>query len=60
MVDLLNQPRTLCLLFGLYALLLDYPKAMKNTSNFIQRVMIGLGQDTLPPKLQTHKNLLSR
>uniref|UniRef100_A0A8D0A5E2 Uncharacterized protein n=1 Tax=Sander lucioperca TaxID=283035 RepID=A0A8D0A5E2_SANLU len=34
------------------------PKTMKNTFNFIQRVMLGLGENKLPPKLQTLKNLL--
>lgn len=54
-----SLPQALCLLFGLsYALHLDYPKAMKNTLNFIQRVMLGLGVNKLPPKLQTLKNLL--
>ena len=57
--DVRNLPQALCLLFGLsYALHLDYPKAMKNTFNFIQRVMLGLGQNKLPPKLQSLKNLL--
>ena len=59
MDDLQNLPEALCLLFGLsYALHLDYPKAMKNTFGFIQRVMLGLGEDKLPPKLQSLKNLL--
>ncbi|KAG5848630.1 hypothetical protein ANANG_G00100660 [Anguilla anguilla] len=39
MDNLQNLPQALCLLFGLsYALHLDYPKAMKNTFSFIQRV----------------------
>lgn len=59
MDDLQNLPEAFCLLFGLsYALHLDYPKAMKNTFNFIQRVMLGLGENKLPPKLQSLKNLL--
>ncbi|XP_035855753.1 uncharacterized protein LOC116041408 isoform X2 [Sander lucioperca] len=59
MDNLQNLPQALCLLFGLsYALHLDYPKAMKNTFNFIQRVMLGLGENKLPSKLQTLKNLL--
>lgn len=59
MDDLPNLPEALCLLFGLsYALHLDYPKAMKNTFDFIQRVMLGLGENKLPPKLQSLKNLL--
>ncbi|XP_039676772.1 uncharacterized protein LOC120571754 [Perca fluviatilis] len=59
MNNLQNLPQALCLFFGLsYALHLDYPKAMKNTFSFIQRVMLGLGENKLPPKLQTLKNLL--
>lgn len=59
MDDLQNLPQALCILFGLsYALHLDYPTAMKNTFGFIQRVMLGLGEKKLPPKLQTLKNLL--
>uniref|UniRef100_A0A8D0CTD9 Sterile alpha motif domain containing 3 n=1 Tax=Sander lucioperca TaxID=283035 RepID=A0A8D0CTD9_SANLU len=51
MDNLQNLPQALCLLFGLsYALHLDYPKAMKNTFNFIQRVMLGLGENKLPPQ----------
>lgn len=47
--DTRNLPQALCLLCGLsYALLLDYPKAMKNSLNFNQRVMLGLGTE------QTH------
>jgi len=54
MDDLQNLPEALCLIFGLpYALHLDYPKAMKNTFCFIQRVMLGLGESKLPPKLQS-------
>lgn len=59
MEDLQNLPQALCLFFGLsYALHLEYPKTMKNTFNFIQRVMLGLGENKLPPKLQSLKNLL--
>ncbi|KAL2092495.1 hypothetical protein ACEWY4_012293 [Coilia grayii] len=54
-----SLPEALCILFGLsYALHLDYPKSMKNTLNFIQKVMLGLGQNKLSPKLQSLKNLL--
>lgn len=43
----------LCLLFGLInALQLDYPKGMKNTFEFIQKVSVNLGQQKLSPKLQ--------
>ncbi|XP_051947140.1 uncharacterized protein LOC127618613 isoform X2 [Xyrauchen texanus] len=59
MDDIQNLPHAVCLLFGLsYAVHLNYPKAMKNTFTFIQRVMLGLGEKKLPPKLQTLKNLL--
>ena len=48
-----------CLLFGLiYALHLDYPKGMKNTLEFIQKILLNLGQQKLSPKLQTLKNAL--
>ena len=59
MDDLQNLPQALSLLFGLsYAFHLDYPKAMKNTFSFIQRVMLGLGENKLPPKLHSLKNVL--
>ncbi|XP_062400915.1 uncharacterized protein LOC134092137 [Sardina pilchardus] len=59
MDDLKSLPEALCILFGLsYALHLDYPKSMKNTLNFIQKVMLGLGHNKLPPKLQSLKNVL--
>lgn len=59
MDDLQNLPEAVCLLFGLsYALHLDYPTAMKNTFGFIQKVLLGLGENKLPPKLQSLKNLL--
>ncbi|TWW71352.1 hypothetical protein D4764_17G0008350 [Takifugu flavidus] len=59
MDDVQNLPEALCLLFGLsYALHLDYPNAMKNTFGFIQRVMLGLGESELPPKLHSLETLL--
>lgn len=59
MENLTDLPQALCLLFGLsYALHLEYPRSMKNTLNFIQRVMLRLGENKLPPRLQTLKNLL--
>lgn len=59
MDDLQSLPEALCLLFGLlYALHLDYPKTMKNTFGFFQRVMLGLGDNKLPSKLQSLKNVL--
>ncbi|XP_029980196.1 uncharacterized protein LOC115412037 [Sphaeramia orbicularis] len=61
MDNLQNLPEALCPLFGLsYALHSDYPNATKNTFGFIQRVMLGLGENKLPPKLQGLKNLLLR
>ncbi|MEQ2199196.1 hypothetical protein XENOCAPTIV_027206, partial [Xenoophorus captivus] len=57
--DIHSLPEALCLLFRMsYALHLDYPKEMKNLFGFIQRVMLGLGENKLPPKLQSLKNLL--
>ncbi|KAM9817836.1 sterile alpha motif domain-containing protein 3-like [Syngnathus typhle] len=48
-----------CLTFGLmYALHLDYPKKMRNTFEFVQRVMLNLGVGNLRPKIQTLKNAL--
>lgn len=59
MDGLKNLPQAMLLIFGLiYALHLDYPKTMKNTMSFIQRVMMGLGANKLPPKLQALKNRL--
>lgn len=59
MNDVKSFPEAVCNLFGLlYVLNLDYPKSMKNTLNFIQRVLLGLGQNKLSPKLQSLKNLL--
>ncbi|XP_034041248.1 uncharacterized protein LOC117523746 isoform X2 [Thalassophryne amazonica] len=52
-------PQAVCLLFGfMYALHLAYPKSMENTFRFIQAVMLGLGNKTLPPKLITLQNKL--
>lgn len=59
MDDLQNLPEAVYLLFGLsYALHLDYPRAMKNTFGFIQKVLLGSGKNNFPPKLQSLKNLL--
>jgi len=44
----------MCILFGLmYALHLNYPKTMKLTFQFIQQVLLLLGQTELKPKLQS-------
>ncbi|KAL2095546.1 hypothetical protein ACEWY4_007694 [Coilia grayii] len=57
--DLSTYPEAFCLLFGLmYALHLDYPKSMKYTFEFIQKILLNLGQNKLTPKLQTLKNAL--
>ncbi|XP_057178886.1 uncharacterized protein LOC130555713 isoform X2 [Triplophysa rosa] len=57
--DVPNLPHAVCLLFALiYALNLDYPKTMRNSFDFIQRVFLLLGGKNLKPKLQTLKNQL--
>ncbi|XP_041960991.1 uncharacterized protein LOC121719429 isoform X2 [Alosa sapidissima] len=44
-------------IFGLiYALHLSYPKALTNTFEFIQKILLGLEGGKLSPKLQTLKN----
>ncbi|XP_073668726.1 uncharacterized protein [Paramisgurnus dabryanus] len=54
-----NLPAAFCQLFGLiYALNLKYPEQIKNTMDFIQRVLLSLGHKTLRPKIQSLKNLL--
>lgn len=59
MDNIKDFPQAVCLLFGLtYALHLDYPKYMAHTLTFIQTVMLGLGNKTLPPKLQSLRNSL--
>lgn len=58
-MDNVNFPQAVCFIFGLmYALHFDYPKRMANTFRFIQTVMLGLGNKTLPPKLLTLRNKL--
>ncbi|XP_023821211.2 uncharacterized protein LOC111949096 isoform X1 [Oryzias latipes] len=53
--NLHNLPQAICILFGLsYALNLKYPKGMINTF----KSLFCLGQNKLPPKLQSLKNLL--
>ncbi|XP_030576891.1 uncharacterized protein LOC115774024 [Archocentrus centrarchus] len=59
MDDIKSHDQAICLIFGLiYALHLDYPKCLKNTFEFIQRVMLSLGVGNLRPKLQSLKNAL--
>ena len=44
-------------MFGLiYALHLSYPMGLTNTSDFIQKILLGLEDGKLSPKLQTLKN----
>ncbi|CAI5691454.1 unnamed protein product [Oreochromis niloticus] len=60
MDSICSLPLAMCLLFGLtYALRLEYPKCMKNTFLFIQQIMLNLGRNDPPPKLQRLKNELS-
>ena len=59
MDDIPTYPQAMCLLFGLiYALHLDYPKGMKNTFEFVQKIMLNIGEQKLSPKLQSLKNAL--
>jgi len=52
-------PDAMCLLFRLiYTLNVQYPQQLKNTFEFIQRVMLSLGHKSLKPKLQSLKNAL--
>ncbi len=54
--DLGNLPKAMCLIFGLiYALNLECPAVLKNTSDFIQRVILSLGHKSLKSKLQSLK-----
>lgn len=44
-------------MFGLiYALHLSYPKALTNTFEFTQKILLGLESGKLSPRLQTLKN----
>lgn len=44
-------------MFGLiYALHLSYPKALTNTFEFAQKILLGLEHGKLSPRLQTLKN----
>lgn len=52
-----DLPQAMCLLFGLiYALDLNYPKSLANTFDFIQRVLMSMGQNSLKTKLQSLAN----
>ena len=57
--DLSSYPEAFCLLFGLvYALHLDYPRSMRYSFEFIQKILLDIGQNKLSPKMQTLKNAL--
>ena len=59
MDDIGSHAQAFCVTFGLiYALHLDYPKRLKNTFDFIQRVILNLCVGNLRPKLQSLKNAL--
>lgn len=54
-----DLPQAICLLFGLiYALDLNYPKSLANTFDFIQRVLMSMGQNALKPRVQSLANQL--
>ncbi|CAL8306445.1 unnamed protein product [Lota lota] len=57
-----NLPRladAFLVMFGLiYALHLSYPKGLTNTFEFTQKILLGLDDSKLSPKLQTLKNEL--
>ncbi|GAA6082648.1 uncharacterized protein LOC113071230, partial [Tachysurus ichikawai] len=54
--DLENLPKAKCLL--IYALNIEYPAALKSTFDFIQRVILSLGHNSLKPKIQSLNNRL--
>ncbi|XP_048861283.1 uncharacterized protein LOC125730418 [Brienomyrus brachyistius] len=59
-----NLPRfadAVLVMFGLiYALHLSYPRGLTNTFEFIQKILLGLDDGKLSPKLQSLKNDLMR
>ncbi|KAI4805943.1 hypothetical protein KUCAC02_010536 [Chaenocephalus aceratus] len=53
-----DLPKAISVWSYIYALHLNYPKTMMLTFQFIQKVLLTLGQDELKPRLQTLKNQL--
>lgn len=54
-----DLPQAIFILFGLiYALELNYPKSLANTFDFIQRVLMSMGQNALKPRVQSLANQL--
>lgn len=55
-----NFPDAFLLIFGLmYALHLSYPKPMDHTFEFVQKVILGLENGKLAPRLLSLKNDLA-
>uniref|UniRef100_A0A3Q3ERP0 Uncharacterized protein n=1 Tax=Kryptolebias marmoratus TaxID=37003 RepID=A0A3Q3ERP0_KRYMA len=60
MDDIESHDQAVCITFPLiYALHLDYPKCLRNTFDFIQKVMLSLSVGNLRPKRQSLKNQLA-
>lgn len=56
--NLQDLTKAVCLSFdSIYALNLDYPKALQNTFEFHQKVFVSLGGKSVTLKLQTLKIL---
>ncbi|XP_041851571.1 uncharacterized protein zgc:171844 isoform X3 [Melanotaenia boesemani] len=56
MDEISTTSQALCLLFGLmYALHLDYPKGVKSTFEFIQKILLNLGTTKAQPKTANTK-----
>lgn len=56
-VTLANFPEAFLVMFGLlYALHISYPKKLKLTFEFVQKIILGLEDGKLSPRLQTLKN----
>ena len=57
MISLPRLGDAFLVIFGLiYALHLSYPKAVTNTFEFTQKILLGLESGKLSPRLQTLKN----